>query len=179
VWHSRPRLCQHARGRACHIGWPPSARVNSPKGAADCSRGWSTGRRMAGGAQPVGAFVFQHIRPVRGGGSAGMRGGSAPLRWFGHLLRPAGAKRGKGIYSPQIPLSTGCASGPRGTPPLHPRLQPAAPLGRKTAPLRSGTGRQGAAHGLNRVAPQRSDRATCRKSRQEQARSTLPRLYTA
>jgi hypothetical protein len=79
---------------------PPRAvgtAVVRPQGAVDCSHGWSTGRCTAGGAQPVGAFVFQHIRPFRGGGCAGTCDGSVSFRRCGQLLRPAGAKRKKGV----------------------------------------------------------------------------------
>ena len=65
--------------------------VLCPNGAADCSHGWSTGRYAAGGAEPVGAFVFQHIRPERAEEVPGTGVlSSVPKK----LLRPAGAKRG-------------------------------------------------------------------------------------
>ena len=57
-------------GEACLAPTPAQAHVTDPlpaltvretdrpNGAADCNHGWSTGRLVAGGAQPVGAFVF-------------------------------------------------------------------------------------------------------------------------
>jgi len=69
--------------------------TDRPNGAAACCHGWSTARCKAGGAQPVGAFVFQHICTFRGGGMCRTRGGSVSFRQFGSLLRPYGAKNGE------------------------------------------------------------------------------------
>jgi hypothetical protein len=69
---NNPRACG---ARTLHT----TSAVLRPNGAADCSHGWSTGRHMAGGAQPVEAFVFQHIRPFRGGGMCRTRGDVAHL----------------------------------------------------------------------------------------------------
>ena len=109
--------------------------TDRPNGAAASCHGWSTGRLVAGGAQPVGAFVFQHIRPFRGGGTCPTRGGSVSFRRFGSLLRPAGAKNGEKGPGPFFPIRfPRVARRAAVRPVLHPRLQPIAPLGRKTAP---------------------------------------------
>src|SRR5207248_4447030 len=89
-----------------------------PKGATDCSHGWSEVRRQADGAQPVEVGVDSRSCPE--GAEEFYR--RTPSQ--SNILRPSGAKREKGRFA-----STDSASAGSAAPPLHPWLQPAAPSG--------------------------------------------------
>lgn len=62
-----------------------------PSGVAECSHGWSAGRRQATGAEPVG---IGFVCPSRAGGAEEARGSSRVSDMQrGRFLRPSGAGR--------------------------------------------------------------------------------------